>query len=310
MARTISEIKSSITSAFVSNSYIQMWYALDNSLSFEDQFSIVSFESVFFEVLSMIVWTLENIFDLHKKEVTDLILNQKVPNARWYRNEALRFQYGFKLDPNSYVGAFLPYYEDNGVQIIATEDQIQASKIIKYASVTRNITNTGVKISMKIAGENMDDIITDEKALSFTQYIEEIQAAGDNIVVVNYLPDVLFLQFKVCYDPLLLLADGRSILTGKFPVQDAINQFLKNLDFDGELSVQKLEAAILDVEGVKDLQNLQVSSKWIVPGVGYGPLQPIEISRIAKSGRFTIKNDITGEEDWSGMTYINYQAEP
>lgn len=310
MARSISEIKNSISNAFINNSYVQLWYGVDASISFEDQFSIVSFENVFFEFLAMLIWTLENFFDIHRKEVTDLIQNQKVPNERWYRNEALRFQYGFKLDPNSYTGQFLPYYEDNGTEIIATEDQIQASKIIKYASVTRNITNTGVKISMKIAGENIDDVITDEKALAFAKYIEEIQAAGDNLVIVNYLPDVLFLQFKICYDPLILLADGRSILTGKFPVQEAINKFLKNLDFDGELSVQKLEAAILAVEGVKDLQNLQVSSKWIVPGVGYGTLQPIEISRIAKSGRFTIKNDVTGEEDWSGMTYINYQAEP
>lgn len=309
MARSISEIKNSITSAFVSNQYIQSWYGLDPASTFEDQFSIVSFENLFFDFISMIVWTLENFFDIHKKEVTDLILNQKVPTARWYRNEALRFQYGFKLDPNSFTGAFLPTYDDNGVQVIATADQIAASKIIKYAAVTPNITNTGVKISMKIAGENIDDLIDDQKALAFKEYIEEIQAAGDHIVIVNYLPDVLFLQFKVCYDPLILLADGRSILTGKFPVQDAVKTFLKNLDFNGELSVQKLEAAILAVEGVKDLQNLQVSSKWIVPGVGYGLLQPIEISRIAKSGRFTIKNDVTGEEDWSGMSYINYQAE-
>jgi hypothetical protein len=53
---------------------------------------------------------------------------------------------------------------------------------------------------------------------------------------------------------------------------------------------------------VNDLDELNVQSKWIEPGVGYGQFQPIEISRIPKSGRFKI-------EDWSGITYINYTAQ-
>ena len=75
-----------------------------------------------------------------------------------------------------------------------------------------------------------------------------------------------------------------------------------NLPFNGELSVQVLREAIKATEGVKDLLELSVQSKWIEPGVGYGLYQPIEISRIPKSGRFKI-------EDWSGITYIDYQPE-
>lgn len=152
---------------------------------------------------------------------------------------------------------------------------------------------------MKIAGENVDEVLSDEKAQAFKSYIERIQATGDNIVIVNFLPDILLLKYKICVDPLILLPDGMSILTGEYTVQTAIQNYLKNLPFNGELSVEKLEDVIQGVNGVTDLQEIEVSSKWIEPGVGYGFYQPIEISRIPKSGRFKI-------EDWSGIEYINY----
>ena len=262
-----------------------------------------------FQLVAFVIFNFQEACKLYMKEIDDKIASQKVPNLPWYRNLGLKFQYGFELDPNSLTGEFLPTFEDNGQVVIATDEQIEASKIIKYVAVTRGISEGRVKISMKIAGENIDEDLSSEKALAFVKYIEETQATGDNIVIVNYLPDVLKLTFKICYNPLVLLENGMSILTGKFPVQDAIREYMKNLPFNGELSVQKLEAIMLQVDGVDDLQNLQVQSKWIEPGVGYGMFQPIEISRIPKSGRFSIKNEETGIEDWSGITYINYQAE-
>ncbi|AKK71600.1 hypothetical protein OK18_02145 [Chryseobacterium gallinarum] len=254
------------------------------------------------ETVAFMIFNFQEALRLHMKEIDEKIASQKVPNEKWYREQALRFQYGFELDPLSYIGAFLPTYEDgNGNIITATEQEIEDSKIIKYASVTANISGNGVKkISMKIAGENMDEVISDEKALAFKSYIERIQATGDNIVVVNFLPDILLLKYKICFDPLILHPDGMSILTAEYPVKIAIQNFLKNLPFNGELSVEALEDVIQEVNGVTDLQKLEVSSKWIEPGTGYGLFQPIEISRIPKSGRFKI-------EDWSGIEYINYQ---
>lgn len=249
------------------------------------------------EVVAFVIWNFQNAMNLHLSEIDEKIANQKVPNLRWYQNEALRFQYGFPLQEES------DEFENGD----ATDEQIEESKIIKYAAVTRHQTNGGVKISMKIAGENADEELSEAKALSFKKYIEEIQATGDDITIVNYLPDRLKLKFKICYDPLVLLENGMSILNGNYPVQESIKAFLKELPFNGELSVQKLERAILDTEGVEDLQNLEVLSKWIEAGSGYGYFQPIEISRIPKSGRFSLKND-EGNEDFTGITYINYTA--
>lgn len=293
MARSISEIKNSMTSAFVSNTSIKNWYDLNDTETFEDQFSIVSFENIFFDIMALIAWTLESIFDVHKKETADLILNQKVPNLYWYRTLALSFQYGFNYDP--VAREFI-----NGS---ATDDQILASKVIKYAAVTRTKVGNDILISMKVATDENGEIVpvSDSIGLAFSGFIARAQAAGDNIEVVNFLPDILKIDFKICYDPLILLGDGSKIQDGTYPVQEAIKVFLKNLPFNGELSVQRLEAAILNVEGVLDLQNLQVQSRWIVPGVGYGAFQPITISKIPASGYFKI-------DDWSGIQYIIYNA--
>ena len=273
----------------MANASIRNWYGLNENVSFEDQFSIVSFENILFDVFSLIVWTLESLFDLHKKEVDDMIINQKVPNLYWYRNLALSFQYGFDFDPVS--RQFI-----NGS---ATADQILASKVIKYAAVTRTKVGNDILISMKIATDQNGEIVpvSDNIGIAFSVFMERAQVAGDNIEVVNFLPDILKSDLKICYDPLILLPDGSKIQDGTYPVQDAIKIFLRNLPFNGELSVQKLEAAILNVEGVIDLQNLQIQSKWIVPGVGYGSFQPITISKIPASGYYKI-------DDWSGIQYI------
>ena len=206
MNKTLQEIIAEIIGVKEQNGYLQ---ELNSS-------SKTSIWRQFIEVIAFVIFNFQEACKLHLLEIENKIALQKVPNAKWYREQALRFQYGFALDPNSYTGEFLPTYEDGiGNIVTATETEIENSKIIKYASVTRNITNTGVKISMKIAGENMDEVITDEKALAFKTYIEEIQATGDNIVVVNFLPDILLLKYKICYDPLILHSDGCLLYTSR-----------------------------------------------------------------------------------------------
>lgn len=258
--------------------------------------SKVSIWRLILEMVAFVIFNFQEAVKLHMDEINQKIAEQKVPSLRWYRNEALKFQYGFDLLPES--DQFSPTYEITPGNIVtATPEQIENSKVIKYVAVDR-IENTS-KISMKIATEVGGEIvpITDVVAFAFKTYVEEYNAAGENIVIVNYLADILKIDFNIVYDPLVLLANGTSILSATEPVKFAIQQFLKTLPFNGELSVQKLEAAVLAVEGVEDLQNLQVQTKWIEPGVGYGQFQPVQIKTIPKSGYFKI-------EDYTGINFI------
>ncbi|KMQ63003.1 hypothetical protein ACM46_13715 [Chryseobacterium angstadtii] len=293
MNKTLQDIINSIIALKDANPYLQ---------KLTSDVSKNPFWRKIFEVVGFTIWNFQEACKLHLKEIETKIKEQKVPTLKWYRNEALRYQYGFKLLPES--GDFSTLYEQNGVEVPATDEQVETSKVIKYVAVTKAPNSS--KISMKIATESNGEIVplADNVGMAFRSYIEEIQAAGDNIVIVNYKPDILRIKFVVCYNPGVLLADGRSILAiGTYPVEDAIKRFLKNLPFNGELSVQKLEAAILAVDGVTDLQNLIVESGWVEPGSNYPIVfQPIGISVIPKSGYFKI-------EDWTGIQYLNYQAE-
>ena len=269
-----------------------------NSNATLSSINLSSKTSIWRQFLEVVAWAIFNFqlaVNLHLQEIQDLIANQKVFNLRRYQKETLRFQYGFDLleDSDEFKTTFLV----NGVETEATEEQIEAYKVIKYAACNRVISDGKVRIILKIAPENMDEILPDEVMTAFGRYIEEIAPAGDNVRFVNYLPDMLRFAFKIKYDPKVLLSNGMHIVNANYPVQDAINTFLQNLPFNGELSIQKLETAILSAEGVDDLQTLSIETKWITPGVGYGYYQPVAMSVIPESGRFKI-------EDFSGLQYI------
>ncbi len=253
-----------------------------------DSTSKTSIWQKLFECFAWVLYNFSLAAQLHLQEIREIIADQKVFSLRRYRYEALRFQYGFDLIEET--DQFKPSYIENGIETMADEEKIQQSKVVKYAACNRVIDGGRAKIVMKIAPEIMDDIFSSEVMAAFSKYIEEISPAGDHVTVINYLPDMLKFAFRIKYDPMVLHSDGMNILTAKFPVQEAINQFLKNLPFNGELSVQKLEASILAVDGVEDLQTLSIQTKWIDPGNnGYGMYQPVNMSVIPASGRFKVE---------------------
>lgn len=246
------------------------------------------------QVVAFAIYNFQLAAELHLAEIKELIADQKVFNLRRYQKETLRFQYGFDLMPES--DQFKKEFYLNGAWVEATPTQIENSKIIKYAACNRVIADGKVRIILKIAPENMDEIFPDEVMTAFGSYIQEIAPAGDHVAFVNYLPDLLQIFMKIKYDPKVLTATGMHIVNANYPVQDAITEFLKNLPFNGELSIQKLEAKILEAEGVEDILTKKVATTWINPGVGYGLYQPIEMSVIPASGRFKIEN-------YNGISY-------
>lgn len=232
-------------------------------------------------ITAFAIWTLEKLFDQHRKEVSEALSELKPHTARWYRNKALAFQYGFDLLEDS----------DKFDNQERTEDEINNSKIIKYAAVTEAQTESRliVKIATEQGGE-LQPISQGQKA-SFDTYLNEIKDAGVRITTINYLPDILQLQMKIYRDPLVIDENGMSILTGEKPVEKAIENYLKKLPFDGELVLAHLVDELQKVEGVKIPHITLAESKWIDAGTnGYGNFQPIEVKTIPVSGYFKIEN--------------------
>ncbi|KMQ70306.1 hypothetical protein [Chryseobacterium koreense] len=282
MARTITEIKKSFTDRFLADENLVTRYGLDPDSTFEDQFSIVSFENILIDIFVFLFWTLEKLFDNHKSEVTGILKVLKPHTARWYRQKALDFQFGFDLYPDTDV------FVNEGF----SQEQIANSKIIKYSAVTEASTESRliVKIATEDGNGELAPISAPQKE-SFDTYIDEIRDAGVKVTVINYLPDILRLNIKVYYNPLVLTSNGVSILTGKKPVEDALKAFMKELPFNGELILSALIDKLQQTEGVDIPHLVNAASSWIdSTGTTYGAFENIAVKKIPTSGYFKIEN--------------------
>ncbi|SNR16539.1 nucleotidyltransferase [Tenacibaculum jejuense] len=220
-------------------------------------------------------------FDAHRKNVDTALKNEKYGTLAWYRKKALDFQNGFDLITDS----------DLFDNTDATEEEIEDSKIIKYAAVTEG-DNLGTVV-IKIATEENSKLkpITNEVEKAVQAYFEEIKIAGTRISVTNSFPDKLFLNMEIQIDPLVLNSNGLHKRDGNNPVEETIIQFLKELPFNGELVLQDLEIRLRKIDGIKIAEIQRAMSSWINPVLGeYGVPNEIDTKRIPESGYFEIVN--------------------
>lgn len=272
MARSLDQINNEILTAIKSDSL------LADKLTSTSKAAI--YRRLVF-VVSASIWTLEKLFDFHKKEVETTLVNQKSGTLPWYRTKALDFQYGFDLLTDSDL-----FNNQN-----ATPEEIEASKIVKYSAV--NEATNQSRVILKIAGESSGILspITSEQQESFIAYMNEIKYAGVPVTVVNYEPDLLFLNLVIYRDPLLIDSSGNSIKNGGKPVEAALNEFMKELPFNGELVLAHLIDKLQQVPGVKIPHLVSAESSWIdVLSEDYGLPQPINVKTIPVSGYFKMEN--------------------
>jgi len=286
--RSRQDIKNEMTANFVNNDRIKSAYGLTDGLSFEAQFSLASFENVIFDIISYSLYVFELLFVQHIKVVDNQLKNQKSGRLPWYRDMALKFQYGFDLVTDR------DYYDNTGYSF----DQVEASKIIKYAAV--NEGDEQGTIIVKVAGESNGVLspISAPAQTSVEAYFDEVRYAGSYITVINFLPDRLFLTLNIYRDPLVLDANGVSILDGDKPVETALVEFMKELPFDGELILAHLIDKLQQVQGVVIPDLIEAKSNWIDVNAGdYGVATVINVKRIPVSGYYEIPN-------FDGITYV------
>lgn len=274
MARKLTDIKAQILSEKTKYSELDVLNSKSKS----------SIWNLFIYIIAYAIFNLELLFDQHKLEVSTAISELKPHTARWYRNKALAFQYGFKLHEDT------DKFNNEG----HTEEEITASKVVKYSAVTEAQSQS--RLIIKIAGENNGELspITEPQKEAFMTYMEEIKDAGVPLTIINYLPDLLYLNITIKRDPLVLDASGNAIapINGDIrPVDTAIKEFLRELPFNGELILSKLTDKLQITAGVKDVNIDNASSAWIDANTNdYGAAIGIYMSKIPESGYFTTKD--------------------
>ena len=243
--------------------------------------SLYAIFRLFTFIIASAIFIHEGFFNQHSQEINAMIYNQKSGRVSWYKTMALNFQYGFDLVQDK-------DYFNNGN---ATQEAIEASRIIKYAAV--NESDNESRVIIKIAGETDGSLshFTDlNQVEAIEAYFKEIKWPG-KITIINYKADRLYLNIQIKRDALVLNNQGMSILDGNYPVVEALKEFMKELDFNGELKLSAMVDKMQSIPGVLDATVLSAQSAWIDPlleGDGYGVPQPINISKVAESGYFEI----------------------
>jgi hypothetical protein len=218
---------------------------------------------------------------LHEEIVEANAENSRPHTLRWYREQALSFLDGLELVWLD--GQF--QYETEGVT------NLDERQIIDRCAV---LESTDGELIIKIATELDDQVqpITDDQLLRFTSYMNQIKDTGNRLVIVNRPPDKLKLTLKVYVDEQIInLGDGVLLNTDETikPVEVAVNEHLRNLEFNGALVKEFLRDTIQKDEGVKlpiieDLQwqyaglPFQSIDQWQVPDAGYFEIEELTIN--------------------------------
>lgn len=246
--------------------------------------SKVSIWRMVFWVFAYGIYVHERIFEQYKREISLMIQEEKSHSQRWYRNMALKFQYGFLLIPDD------DQFNNTGYN----ESQIEASKIIKYSAVTESTDQS--RLIIKIATETNGKLqpITADQKEAFESYLAEIKDAGVHTTVINFLPDRLQLHLKIKRDPNVIDSNGVSIINGNEPVKDVLKKFMKELPFNGELILNHLVDKLQEIEGVVNPHLFAAKTSWIDAELNdYGYYELVEISKIPVSGYFEIDYSTT-----------------
>ena len=240
MARSVAEIKKTMTDAFMADATIREKYGLSVNDTFSSKFSGVSIENILFFIVAACCHVLEVLFDYHKADIEEKISMAVVASVPWYYKMALAFQYGDSLVLNERT----QQYE------YATIDE--SKQIVKYAAVRDKGTSVQILVSGDEGGNPValsNDVLT-----VFKQYMNRVKVAGVVLSVRSKEADKIIIKAKIYVDSLVINTDGTVISGVSKPVEEAINSYLRSIVYGGTFNKTKLTNAILNVEGVNDVE--------------------------------------------------------
>lgn len=193
-----------------------------------------------FYIVAVAQWIEETLWDIFLKEVEDIAAASRPGTALWYQEQAFKFQYGDLLVWNP----TLLKYEYNPVDV--------TKQIVKRCAVVEGGGFLRIKVAKLVSG--VVTPLTSPELAAFDQYVQDVKFAGTDTIVSSSLPDLLRMNLKIYYNALKIAANG-SFLSNPavFPIEDAINNYVASLPFNGILELSELVDAIQAVDGVEDV---------------------------------------------------------
>lgn len=254
MARTVAEIKKTMTDAFMADATIREKYGLKEGSTWNGSFSSVSLENIIFFIVAACCHVLESIFELYIKDVDEKISMAVVASVPWYYKMAKAFQYGDQLVLNETTQQY-------GYAIID-----ESKQVVKYAAVR----DRGTSVQILVSGDKngMPVALSNDVLTVFKQYMNRVKVAGVILGITSKRGDYLSIEANISVDPLVIDEEGYRLSDGTKPVESAIEEHLKNINYGGTFNKTKLVNAILAVDGVEDVElgtcsyQIEGSLKW------------------------------------------------
>ncbi len=258
MARTLAEIRQEIKAQKLQYAELNLLQDSSNDIENNTPQSDTAIWELWIYVMAFALYVHEKLFDKHKEEVEEI---QKITIAGtqpWYVNKVLQYQKDGNLivDTQNFQFRYDPVVPEN--------------QIIKQVSISSNAGLSLIKVATE--GEVLDNEgnpvfdddgnpVTELKPLDgadfpgLRSYLRKIQFAGTQVQVISPSPDQLKFEADIYYNALLDLD------TIKKNVNKAIEDYLSNLPFDGEILISRLVDAVQRVEGVNDTFVKNVETK-------------------------------------------------
>lgn len=243
MARTIEEIKQTITSEWLRNEQLRKAYEINDGATWENTFSSVSIENLICYVVAVALWVHEKLFDIHRKEVDDYIQQMKPHSLRWYVSKAKLFRLGQSL-----IEGTDTYSNTKSDGSLYSETEISSMQPVKFASASESRGVIYIKVATDNEGSKAP--LPPEHIQGLRNYLQEIKDAGVQISLINEQGYKLKAEINILYDPMVLGPSGRNLSTGSNNIEQAIKNYIENLPFNGEFRKSELIDRLQAVEGV------------------------------------------------------------
>ena len=283
MARTIRQIKSAMTQQFMEDSTIIEKYGFPAGSVFEDTFSAVSLESIWFSIVAAAIYVLETLFDAFKVDVDAKIAQAVVASIPWYHKISLEFQYG---DPM--------VFDEETQQFVYPEVDV-SKQIVKYAAC-RDLGGMVYVLASKDSGSGTPAALSADELSAFDAYLRERKPAGVLLQTASFSPDVVRVEMSVQYDPQVLTPEGKLIADPSvYPVEEAVNGYLHSIVYGGALNKTKLVDAVQNAAGVIDVT---LSSVYVKSALA------VDYTEVAGNNYSSVGGSFVSNNLRNGISYV------
>lgn len=248
-----------MTQQFMADPTIIERYGFPAGAVFEDTFSTVSLESIWFSIVAAAIYVLETLFDAFKEDVDAKIAQAAVASIPWYHKISLEFQYGDALVFDEQTQQFVYPVVD------------ESKQIVKFAAC-RDLGGMVYVLASKDNGSGSPAALSSAELSAFDAYLRERKPAGVLLQTDSFSPDLVRVVLAVQYDPQVITSEGKLIADPTvYPVEEAINSYLNGIVYGGALNKTKLVDAVQGAAGVIDVSLTSVSVKTAA-GDEYSPV--------------------------------------